>query len=405
MTGKKVFIVDDDIGTTEVETALLEKSGFTVRSSNDASLAVEKIIEWQPDIILLDLVMPKVDGMRLCNTLKQREELKKCAIIILSSKVFEYDKKMALQQGAEGYITKPLTLNKLNSVMDSLTKMDLTFWGTRGTLPVPGKDSLKYGGNTPCISLSMKNRLFVFDAGSGIKCLSDQLMKNGTKRKEAHLFITHPHWDHINAFPFFIPLYIQGNSIKVYGPSQGAKSIETIMSDQMDGVYFPVTVREFGAHVSYEDLSEGPYRIDGIDVQTKLLNHPGNCLGYRVSHQGKSVCYITDNELYFPEMEGYSEDFVNSLMEFITGCDVLIHDTTYFDNEYKTKVNWGHSCVSQVVHLAHDAKVKTLCLFHHDPSQTDADIERKKEQADDILANLGSNTRCLIATEGETLSL
>ena len=164
--------------------------------------------------------------------------------------------------------------------------------------------------------------------------------------------------------------------------------------------------KQFGARVYFRDLEEETISLgDGITVRTKLLNHPGKCLGYRVEYGGRSVCYVTDHELDFEKSEFYNPFYVKNLGSFLHGADLLITDTTYSDEEYKGKIGWGHSCVSRVVDMAHAAEVKTLLLFHHDPDQTDDDIDRKLEQAQALLKDRGSATRCLAPAEKQVFKI
>ena len=145
--------------------------------------------------------------------------------------------------------------------------------------------------------------------------------------------------------------------------------------------------------------------LDGIAVKTLLLSHPGNCLGYRVEYKGRSVCYITDNELFLPDSQQHNPHYVDRLTAFVSGTDALITDCTYTDSEYVTKVGWGHSCVGQVVDLAHRAKVETLYIFHHDPDQNDDAIDAKLQAAQDRLVSLGSDTRCEAPAETQVVKI
>jgi phosphoribosyl 1,2-cyclic phosphodiesterase len=255
------------------------------------------------------------------------------------------------------------------------------------------------------VTLSHENEpLIVFDAGSGIKNLSNALMANADKRIQAKILISHPHWDHINALPFFAPLYVPGNDIEIIGADQAGVSVRDFVTAQMDGVYFPITTREFGARVEYRDLREGTYKIAGLDVETLLLSHPGNCLGYRINHKGRSVCYITDNELFLPNSPNFSQEYVDRLSKFVEGADVLITDATYTDDEYPRFVGYGHSSVSQVAALAARARVKTLYLFHHDPNQTDDDIDRKLASTREALTKIGGDSvNCVAPAEGDAI--
>ena len=282
----------------------------------------------------------------------------------------------------------------------------MTFWGVRGTLPVPGRKTVRYGGNTSCVSIEFpKDNFFIFDAGTGIKELSSYLISEKRAPIKTTVFISHPHWDHINGIPFFAPLYAKGNRVEICGPPNGDMSMRGLISGQMDGVYFPINIKEFGATVSFHDLGEERFAIDTVEIQTMFLNHPGKCLGYRMDYKDRSICYVTDNEIYPESNRLYNESYVNKLADFVSDTDALITDCTYTDEEYEDKIGWGHSSVSQVVELADRARVKNLCLFHHDPDQTDDDIDDKLEMAQAILEKKGSSTICIAPKEGESFDL
>lgn len=405
-TLNRIFIIDDDPDSLSFMTAILEEQGNQVSTTTASDRAFKTILAEKPDLVLVDLMMPGKDGLELVQELKERKEMAKTKFVVVSAKPYEFDRRRAFQMGADGYITKPLNastfMTKLNRIIDD--KMELTYWGVRGTLPRSGPDSLKYGGNTSCVSIEFaKGQFFIFDAGSGIKVLSDRLLREKRTRMEAKVFISHPHWDHINALPFFAPLYFQGNEFEILGASHGDISMREMISAQMDGVYFPIRIKQFGARVYFRNLGEEVIDLDGITVKTKLLNHPGKCLGYRVEHNGHAICYITDNELDLEDSDYYNPFYINRLTEFCFGADILITDTTYSDDEYRSKIGWGHSCVSEVVKLAHAAKVKELHLFHHDPDQTDKDIDNKLKMAEAKLKELGSST--VVSAPGEGTSL
>ena len=401
----KFLVVDDSVTITAIVKALLESVGHQVEVRQSSKQALQDAAGLQPDVIILDLMMPEMDGFELCKKLRENPEMAQVKIVILSGKAYDFDKRRALQLGADGFIVKPIKpdtfIDALNAILSK--GMKLSYWGVRGTLPVPGPDLLKYGGNTSCVSIEAEGEaLLIFDAGSGIKRLSNALMSKPKERLTAKILITHPHWDHINALPFFTPLYIQGNEVEIMGSPHGDSSTFEIISAQMDDVYFPVTIREFGARVLFRDLREESFNVGGFKIDTLLLSHPGNCLGYRVNFQGRSVCYITDNELFPKNSDFYNAEFASRLTDFVRGTDVLIADTTYLDQEYPSKIGWGHSCVREVVELANNAQVKALHLFHHDPDQNDAAIERKLAQACEQLAALGSAVECICPAEGSS---
>lgn len=398
------YIVDDDRISINLMTRYLEKEGQTVSGNTSSIKALQEIIAQQPDCVIVDLMMPEIDGLELINLLRSKRSLDKTKIVVVTAKPYEFDRQQAFSFGADGYIVKPVdpktfVSQLLRTIADQI---ELTFWGVHGTLPVPGRNTNKYGGNTSCVSLDFSdNTLFIFDAGTGIKSLSDYLVAENRHLIDAKIFISHPHWDHINALPFFAPLFRQGSTIEICGPSHGDITMEQMISGQMDGIYFPIKIKEFCASITFRDIKEETLEINGKTIKTMLLNHPGYCLGYRVEYKGRSVCYITDNELYPTDSQSFNRFYRKRLINFVKGADALIADATYQDSEYKTKIGWGHSAVTQVANLADKAAVKTLYLFHHDTDQTDADIDSKLETARALLAKNKSVTRCVAPKEKE----
>lgn len=402
------FIVDDDPDILALLEKILVDAGHRVTACNSSREALKEVPGVRPDCVITDLMMPGMDGFELTRELRGRRDLAGMKIIVLSVKSYDFDRRRAKELGADGYLLKPIRRDTLlDSIMEVMTSsVTVTYWGVHGTLPVPGPKTLRYGGNTPCVSVELGGEpIYVFDCGSGVKRLSDRVMQNPTERMSARIFISHPHWDHINTIPFFAPLYMRGNQIEVYGPYQGDLTIERVVSAQMESVYFPVTVREFGARLTFRDLREESLEFGPVRIDTMLLKHPGYCLGYRLTAHGKRVCYITDNELYLPDDPRHDARYVERLADFVRGADVLITDTTYRDHEYPAKVDWGHSCVSQVADLAARAEVKRLHLFHHDPDQGDDDIDAKLAETRAALEKLGSKVLCEAPGESTELVL
>jgi phosphoribosyl 1,2-cyclic phosphodiesterase/CheY-like chemotaxis protein len=398
-------LVDDEETIIKATTILLEGAGHDVTGFTSSIQAMEMIKTGQPDCLIVDIMMPEMDGLELCRKVKSDPDTAHIRVIVLSAKTYEFDRSRAREMGAEGYLTKPIKLDTFVAELDGLlgNSLTATFWGVRGTLPVPGESSLRYGGNTSCVAVQCGNApLMIFDAGSGIKALSDHMM--GMKERiTAKIFISHPHWDHINALPFFVPLYIPGNEFEILGARHGDTTMRELMSAQMDGIYFPITIREFGARVFFRDLGEETIEFDDIKVKTMLLSHPGNCLGYRIDYQGKSICYITDNEMFNPGEPGHNPGYIQRLADFCRGADALITDTTYTDAQYPSKAGWGHSSVGQVAELAARAEVDTLYLFHHDPDQNDDAIDAKLDEMKTALTMLGSDVKCLAPGEGDQI--
>ncbi len=408
MTSHSIVVVDDDPVMARMMEGLLSTDGHSVRTVLSGAEAIRILPELAPDCVLLDLMMPGVDGFSVLQDMMKEPSLKNTKFIVVSAKSYEFDRQQAFRHGAHGFVTKPINPNTFNERISRILgdNMNVSFWGCRGTLPVPGESSLRYGGNTSCVSIEFpRDQFFVLDAGSGIKALSDHLMTQQRNRLNGKIFISHPHWDHINALPFFVPLYVQGNEFEVLGARHGDLTMREVTSAQMEGVYFPITLKEFAARVYFRDLREETLEIDNISVETMLLSHPGVCLGYRIHYNGRSISYITDNEMFLEDSEFYNPHYETRLTDFIRGSDLLITDSTYSDAEYESKVGWGHSCISKVVKLAHSAEIKTLCLFHHDPGQSDDDIDAKLETAQTMLRDMDSTTICVAPKEGDLFAV
>jgi CheY-like chemotaxis protein/phosphoribosyl 1,2-cyclic phosphodiesterase len=405
----KFFLVDDDPDIVALLIRVLEGEGHQAESCLSSVDALARIPAARPDCVLIDIMMPQMDGFELTRELRNRPELARMKIVVLSAKTYEFDRRRAKEMGADGYIAKPFARDTLLASILEIVAAHVTvaYWGVHGTLPTPGAAYTRYGGNTPCVSVEVGGEpLYIFDCGTGIRRLSDHLAAtHGNERFSARIFISHTHWDHINTVPFFAPLYARGNQIEIFGPHQGDLTIERAIGAQMEGVYFPVTMREFAARLVFRDLREETLEFGPVRIDTMLLSHPGYCLGYKLTARGRSVCYITDNELYLPSDKRHNPRYVEHLAAFVHGADVLITDTTYRDSEYASKVDWGHSCVSQVARLAARAEVKRLHLFHHDIDQTDEAIDLKLADARHALARLGSKVQCEAPAEGSTVVL
>ena len=402
------YLVDDDPDILSMLGRVLEEAGHRVEASPSSLQALKQIPVSRPDCVITDIMMPEMDGFELTRELRRRPELRDMKIVVLSAKTYDFDRRRARELGADGFISKPFQRETLlESIMDVVSsRVAVSYWGVHGTLPAPGPGYTRYGGNTPCVSVEIGGEpLYIFDCGSGIKRLSDRIMAAGAQRFSARIFISHTHWDHINTVPFFAPLYLRGNQIEIFGPYQGDLTIERAVSAQMESVYFPVTVREFGARLVFRDLREETLEFGPVRIDTMLLSHPGYCLGYKLTARGRTVCYVTDNELYLPGDPRQNPRYFEQLVNFVKNADVLITDATYRDSEYPAKVDWGHSCVSQVAELAARAQVKRLHLFHHDPDQTDELIDLKLKEAREALQRLGSKVQCDAPAEETTLAL
>lgn len=403
---RRVVVVDDDATIRALLEVGLERSGFAVQAFSNAAEVLSGLTE-APAAVVVDLMMPGMGGLEFCQQLRAHPLGATVPLVVLSGKTYDSDRTAALRCGADVFIDKPVDVPKLAAAIERLCadRVSVEFWGVRGTLPAPAATSVRYGGNTSCMSVVLpRGERFIFDAGTGIRSLGAHIMASGERQSSA-ILITHPHWDHINALPFFAPLYVPGNQHQICGPAQPGAPMRELVRSQMDGTFFPITPRELGADITYTDLRPGRSRILGTEVHAIQLMHPGTCLGYRLDYGGRHIAWITDQELSQPGMPGFSQAYVEQLARFLDGVDLLVTDTTYTDAEYPKRVGWGHSSVSQVADLAHRAAVKTLCIAHHDPAQTDDDIDHKLDAAGQALAALGSRVTVTAPAEGDTLAV
>ena len=294
--------------------------------------------------------------------------------------------------------------------------MNVTFWGTRGSIPSPGPDTVRYGGNTSCVEMRAGGHVLIFDAGTGLRSLGLALLREfKDKPLTVHLFISHTHWDHIQGFPFFMPAYRPDTTVHVYGaPGQG-RSLEKVLRGQMESDYFPVGLCDMAATVDVHEFRAAPFEIGDVRVDAAYLNHPAMNLAYRVTSEGRRVLYATDYEPYAKTLEhvaGRGEEgrvfgakLDRELVDFAAGVDLHIADAQYTDDEYPSKLGWGHSPLSATVDLAVSAGVKSLALFHHDPMHSDEMVAQMEQTARDAIAARGATLTCFAAAEGQVVTL
>jgi phosphoribosyl 1,2-cyclic phosphodiesterase len=277
--------------------------------------------------------------------------------------------------------------------------MQIKFWGVRGSIPCPGPETVKYGGNTSCIAVRFPeiDRLIIIDSGSGIRALGNDIIAHDLPRGpiKTELFLTHTHWDHISGFPFLAPIYIAGAELKIFGPVTFEEdTLEDIVGGQLSYRYFPVREAELASKVEYIHLKEERLDLgDGIVITTKYLNHPICCLGYRVEYRERVFCTAYDTEPYQnlfctdPKDPSYDEtiaqegtlvaDEENQRLEaFVADADLLVHDAQYTADEYaQDKKGWGHTSIEHAIAMARRNRIKRLALFHHDPMRTDQQLD------------------------------
>jgi phosphoribosyl 1,2-cyclic phosphodiesterase len=271
-------------------------------------------------------------------------------------------------------------------------------WGTRGSIPSPGPQTVRYGGNTTCMEVCADGQRLIFDAGSGIRPLGMDLVERGPNA--IHIFLTHFHWDHIQGFPFFAPLYDREDAIKVIGPKQKDIDVQNLFAGQMGPIYFPVPFSFVSATMEFEHLNEGAYDIGAITMEVLRVRHPSFVTGYRITVGSVVVCFIPDNELDGTMYGELEPGFDARITDFVGGADLLIHDAMYTQEEYPNRVGWGHSTFEQALRLAREGGVKRLLFSHHDPTRTDYELDAIVAKTREDAARSGSDLVVEAAMEG-----
>lgn len=280
------------------------------------------------------------------------------------------------------------------------SSMTVKFWGVRGSIPSPGPSTVHYGGNTSCVSIDLgSDKILVLDAGTGIRELGKVLAVGNA---DIFVLLSHDHWDHIQGFPFFIPIY-QPNRVIYTFTTLEAKSMLSSLIEQMDGAHFPVIPDNLPSQ--YQCITEDVtvfLRDYGFNISRIATNHPGSSTGYCIENDGRSVVYLTDNELD-PPYEKTTE--FDGFVQFCQHADILIHDAQYIEQDMPKKRGWGHSLVSQVCELALAAEVKHLILYHHDPDRTDNELDSIQENARSWFRKNNDTIQCTTAFERLALDI
>lgn len=289
--------------------------------------------------------------------------------------------------------------------------MQVRFWGTRGSIAKPGPSTLRYGGNTSCVEVcSDDGTRLVIDCGTGAHELAQALMADPTSAR-GHLLVSHTHWDHIQGFPLFEPLFVSGQQWEIYAPGGRAQHLEASLAGQMSYDYHPVGLDELEASYRFHDLTEGQFDVGGIRVTARYLNHPALTLGYRLEADGAVVVYASDHEPHAirtrDERPGllpvHRED--QRHVRFLSGADLVIHDAQYTLSEYRERGGWGHTPFECAVDYSIAARVRRLALYHHDPLRGDSELDEIVHEAQK-LADMGHHApRVCAAAEGETIEL
>ena len=268
--------------------------------------------------------------------------------------------------------------------------MYIKCWGARGSISVSGPDFIKYGGDTTCIEVrTQSNDIIIIDAGTGIRRLGNQLLQE--KRYRCHFLFTHAHWDHLIGLPFFHLLYQERAELVIHKCPFPDQYVEDMISKVMAPPNFPLRYAEATAGISYQDACPTEFKIGSVSITPVPLSHPDGGNGYKMTENGRSFVFLTDNELGYRHEGGLSKA---EYVEVCRGAELLIHDAEYTPDEYSGVVEWGHSSYGDVIELGGQAGVRRLGLFHHNRERTDQQIDQIVAQCQDLIRQMNSPMQC-----------
>jgi len=280
--------------------------------------------------------------------------------------------------------------------------MRLRIWGCRGSLPTPGAETVRYGGNTSCVEVTLEDgAVLVLDAGTGIRPLGSELLERGIRR--FHVLLTHLHLDHLEGLRFFGPLWDADVSVDIWGPPSPVSSLRDRVARSFSPPLFPVDLREVPARITFHDVPREPWTLNGARVSAELVVHPGSTVGYRIETAGSSFAYLPDHE---PALAGAIADRPRDWISggsLAEGVDLLLHDAQYFEDEYEQRVGWGHSSVADAVAYADAVSARQLLLFHHEPLHADGSLDRLEARARELAGRNGDGPT--LAREGMVVDL
>jgi phosphoribosyl 1,2-cyclic phosphodiesterase/CheY-like chemotaxis protein len=423
-----VLLIEDDAESRRTTGELFAREDWSILEAGDGEAGIKLALEHRPELILCDLLMPKVNGFQVCRAIRQ--QLHRSKIIIVSGRDYGVDRTSAIDAGADEYLVKPISWEDLHEVIERVLpaavapqpmgplpeftppSTRLRFWGVRGSIPVPGSSTVGYGGNTSCVEVRADGEIIILDAGSGMRELGIALEEEfGPRPIKLTLLISHTHWDHIQGLPFFLPAYNEKNSLRLLGYEGARAGLATILEIQMETSFFPVSLPRA---IEIEELRDMEFNVGKVRIEARFVNHPGICVGYRLYTTNGSIAYLPDNEPYDvlksslakrdraerEKAQAYAAAARAKLVAFLRGADVLIIDSQYTDDEYEKKVGWGHGSLSSVVSLALDAGARKLFLFHHDPRRDDKAVDAMVESARMLVLESGKPMEVDAAREG-----
>lgn len=420
----QVIVVDDDpiVGSLTLE--LLKEAGFTARLIQDSLKAQEEIKRDQPTLVVLDILMPGIDGLTLLHRLKSDPATEKIRAIVVSGKSFEAEKNRARQYGAELFIEKPYDVEAFGPQVTALMKasgveaqkiarppsapaptpradLKVAVWGCRSASSAMSPVVTRYGKHTSCASVELPNAMLIFDAGSGISLLGNELMKSG-RFKTLWLFLTHFHHDHVEGLAGFPCARDAAYTLNISGAGDPDKPLETALTEALE----PGFGGEAPAcKIELYELMEQTYEImPGVRLTAFYANHPGTTLGFVLNAEGRKIVYCPDSEIY-GDFGTALQDYDEKLGGLVRDADLLIHDGRYTDEDYAKNRNNGHSSFLASVDFAGRNKVKQLILVHQDDGYADDVLDKMAKDAEARVTEKGYAMKVALGREGLRLTV
>ncbi len=415
---------------------------YIFETAHNGQEVLQKINDFAPYLVYIDLLLPEMHGIELLKRIRANPKFEGIGVILSSTNSMIQNAHAAVKEGVDYFLTKPFEIPYLYILFDRFFKGNLLpegfspeapqqtgqkeayqpksrdsqsylkFWGTRGSNAVSGTEYVRIGGNTSCLEVRYGEDLIIMDAGTGIRPLGEEI--DTTKCKTIHIFLSHTHWDHVTGFPFFEPVYDPDVQVVIWSPVGFEKSTRELFTEMLAYAYFPVRLEDMRAKLTFNDLRDGhPVSIGDITVDSHYAFHPGATLCFKIHVGAKTFGYATDNELFLgyhgnPNAIGKDHPLLKShqsIIDFFTHCDYLIHEAQYTPLEYQRRVGWGHSSISNTAILCKYAEVTEWIVPHHDPKHTDEDLFAKQQLHRDILAECNIHCHTQMAYDGMKIPL
>jgi phosphoribosyl 1,2-cyclic phosphodiesterase/ActR/RegA family two-component response regulator len=438
---KTLVLIESDALTRALVSQCLAGHNWRVLEAEDGQTGVDLVLSHKPAAVLCDLRTPKRNGFQVCRVIREHAALNPTRVILMTVSRFANDRETAFAAGADDYLLKPIVPADLLRTVEQSSGNGATehaaltsplpgavaagptlirFWGVRGSIPTPGPETSTYGGNTSCVEVRVGKQIIILDAGSGIRRLGQSLMKEvSEKGLELAMLVTHTHWDHIQGFPFFVPAYHPRVNIRILGYEGAVHGLRGALFEQMQSAFFPVGLNQIAPHLTFDELNDMEFQLGPVKVRAMFANHPGICLGYRLSTPNGDIVYMPDHEAYerceIERQKAEHETSAQSLeyariedqkvIDFLRDADVVIADSQYDAIEYPSRRGWGHTCADDTVQLAARAGAKQLFLFHHDPDHNDAKIAEMVARAQREVEKNQSSLHVTAACEGAEVRL